>query len=138
VGHPDLIAGLDQIRDSYNVNGLGQVAALESLRHTGHYRRNFATVKRTRAWLTKQLAALGFETLPSQANFILTRPPGPPAREWLGRLRARKILVRWFSAPEVSGFLRITIGTPAEARKLVTAVAAILRETRGQKKTGSL
>ena len=126
VGHPELIAALDKLRDSYNVNGLGQVAALATLGDLGHYRANFRRIKATRARLGKELGALGFEVLPSQTNFILTRPPAFPASEWLKKLRARKILVRWFSYPEVKDYIRITIGTNAEANALVKAAKAIL------------
>jgi len=59
--------------------------------------------------------------LPSQTNFILAKPPLFPAHAWLQKLREKKILVRWFSAPEVKDYLRITIGTPAEAAALVQA-----------------
>ncbi|HXA45284.1 MAG TPA: histidinol-phosphate transaminase [Candidatus Angelobacter sp.] len=134
VGHPDLIAALDKIRDSYNVNGLGQVAALASLADLGYYRRNFKQIIATRTWLTNELTSLGFEVLPSQTNFILARPPGVSARDWLARLRAKKILVRWFSAPEISPFLRITIGTPAEAASLVKAARSILQSGRAKYK----
>jgi histidinol-phosphate aminotransferase len=65
--------------------------------------------------------------LPSQTNFILTKPPRFAAKVWLERLRARKILVRWFSARDVSDYLRITIGTDAEADALIRAATAILR-----------
>jgi histidinol-phosphate aminotransferase len=126
VGHPDLIAALDRIRDSYNVNGLGQVAALATLDDLPCYRQNFARIKETRDTLIATLATLGFNSLPSQTNFILTRPPGPPAREWLSALRAEKILVRWFDHPRVRQYLRITVGTPAETRSLVRAVRQIL------------
>ena len=134
VGHPDLIAALDKIRDSYNVNGLGQVAALASLADLGYYRRNFRQIIATRTWLTNELTSLGFEVLPSQTNFILARPPGIAARNWLAQLRAKKILVRWFSTPEISSFLRITIGTPAEAASLVKAVRSILQSGRAKYK----
>lgn len=126
VGHPELIAALDKIRDSYNVNGLGQVAALATLRDLAYYRKNFARVKKTRAWLTTELAALGFDTLPSQTNFILTRPPKFPAEEWLEQLRERKLLVRWFRYPEVRDRIRITIGTQAEAEALVRVARKII------------
>ena len=126
VGHPALIAALDAIRDSYNVNGLGQVAAEATLRHLPYYRANFRRVIRTRDALTASLSALGFEVLPSQTNFIFARPPRYPAKTWLQKLRDRKILVRWFKAPEVSDYLRITIGTDAEARALLRAVKSIL------------
>lgn len=127
VGHPDLITALHKIRDSYNVNGLGQVAALATLEEIAHYHRNFQRVKSTRAWLEKRLTALGFDCLPSQTNFILVRPPGPSAKVWLESLRRRKLLVRWFDYPEVRPYLRITIGTPAEASALVDAAGKILR-----------
>lgn len=127
IGHPELIAALDKIRDSYNVNGLGQIAALATLKALPYYRRNFAQVKATRAWLTDQLAALGFETLPSQTNFLLTRPPRLPAKVWLEKLRAQKLIVRWFDYPEIHDRIRITIGTPAEAAALVRAVRRVLR-----------
>jgi histidinol-phosphate aminotransferase len=126
VGPAALIAALDKIRDSYNVNGLGQVAAEATLADLKYYRANFKKIIRTRAWLSRELTKLGFRVLPSQANFILATPPLFPAEAWLQKLRDRKILVRWFRAPEVSRHLRITIGTPAEAAALVKAVRAIL------------
>jgi histidinol-phosphate aminotransferase len=125
VGNPRLIAALDKIRDNYNVNGLGQVAACATLDDLKFYRANFKKIISTREWLSRELTKLGFRVLPSQANFILARPPKFPAKAWLEKLRGQKILVRWFSAPAVSDFLRITIGTPAEAAALVKAVRKI-------------
>jgi histidinol-phosphate aminotransferase len=127
VGHTALIAALDKIRDSYNVNGLGQVAALATLDNLNYYRANFRKIIATRERLRQELASLGFEALPSETNFILTRPPRFPAKVWLEKLRARKILVRWFRDPAVRNYLRITIGTDAEANALVRASEAILR-----------
>jgi histidinol-phosphate aminotransferase len=126
VGHPELIAALHKIRDSYNVNGLGQIAAEATLDDLGHYRANFKKIIATRERLSRELTKLGFRVLPSQTNFILAQPPQFPAKEWLEKLRDRKILVRWFSAPEVSRYLRITIGTQREATALVRAVKSIL------------
>lgn len=128
VGHAELIAALDKIRDSYNVNGLGQTAALATLDDLPYYRANFRKVIGTREVLTCALAELGFVVLPSQTNFILTRPPKFPAKVWLQKLREQKILVRWFSAPEVSEYLRITIGTEAEAAALVKAARQIRQQ----------
>ena len=126
VGHPALIAALDKIRDSYNVNGLGQVAALATLDDLPYYRRNFRRVIATRERLSRALGELGFEVFPSSTNFILARPPRFPAEQWLEKLRERKILVRWFRYPEVRDYLRITIGTDKEAEALVKAVKRIL------------
>jgi histidinol-phosphate aminotransferase len=127
VGHAELIAALDKIRDSYNVNGLGQIAALATLDDQSYYRANFREVISTRAELSRELTKAGFRVLPSQTNFILAKPPLFSAQEWLQKLREKKILVRWFNQPEVKDYLRITIGTPAEAQALVRAVKTILR-----------
>src|SRR5213079_1876912 len=80
VGHPELIAALDQIRDSYNVNGLGQVAAIATLDDLGYYRKDFKRLIATREWVTRELALLGFGVRPSQTNFLLVRPPAFPAK----------------------------------------------------------
>src|SRR5262245_17059085 len=82
VGPPDLIVALDKIRDSYNVNGLGQVAALATLDDLPYYRANFQKIIATREELTRTLTKLGFRVPPSQTNFILAKPPLFPAREW--------------------------------------------------------
>ena len=125
IGHPELIAALHRIRDSYNVNGLGQVAALATLKDLPYYRRNFRRVIESRASVTRELTGLGWEVLPSQTNFILARPPGPPARQWLERLRERKILVRWFGSPELDSWLRITIGSESEMNTLLKTVRSL-------------
>lgn len=126
VGHPELIAALHKIRDSYNVNGLGQIAAEATLDALPYYRAGFKKIIGTRIWLSRELTKLGFRVLPSQTNFLLVRPPKLPANEWLQELRDRKILVRWFGAPEVKDYLRVTIGTRQEAAALVKAARAIL------------
>ncbi len=126
VGNAQLIAALQKIRDSYNVNGLGQIAAQATLDDLPYYRKNFRRIIATRGRLSRELTKLGFEVFPSATNFILASPPKFPAKAWLEKLRAKKILVRWFSAPEVSDYLRITIGTDAEINSLLRAVRQIL------------
>jgi histidinol-phosphate aminotransferase len=128
VGHHDLIAALHKIRDSYNVNGLGQVGAVAALNDLPYYCASFKKIVATREWLSHELTKLGFRVFPSQTNFILVRPLRFTAQEWLHKLRAKKILVRWFNFPEVKNYLRITIGTPVEAEALVKAVRKILAE----------
>jgi histidinol-phosphate aminotransferase len=128
VGNPELIGALDKIRDSYNVNALGQIAALATLGDLPYYRANFRRIIRTRERLSSELAGLGFVVLPSQTNFLLARPPGMPARNWLEALRRRKILVRWFDQPRVRDYLRITVGTPGQASALLAAAREIVSE----------
>lgn len=127
VGHPELIEALDKIRDSYNVNGLGQIAASATLDDLKYYRANFKKVINTRERLSRELTRLGFFVYPSQANFIFARPPKFPAEQWLQELRENKILVRWFKYPETRDFIRITIGTDAEADALLKAAQRLLK-----------
>ncbi len=127
VGSPALIAALHKIRDSYNVNGLGQVAAQATLECLPYYRANFRKIIATRERLTAELQRRGFEVCPSQTNFLLARPPLLPAKQWLEELRRRKILVRWFSQSGISDRLRITIGTDQQINALLAAADQILR-----------
>ena len=133
VGNTELIAALHKIRDSYNVNGLGQIAAEATLDDLGFYHANFKRIIATREWLSRKLTLLGFRVYPSQTNFILATPPGFAAKVWLQKLRDRKILVRWFSSPEVSNYLRITIGTREEMEQLVSVVSKIVRQYGGSR-----
>jgi histidinol-phosphate aminotransferase len=128
VGHRDLIAALHKIRDSYNVNGLGQIGAEATLDDLPYYRANFKKIIATREWLSRELTKLGFWVLPSQTNFILARPSRFSASAWLQSLRVQKVLVRWFNRPEVKDYLRITIGTAAEAKALASTARKILMQ----------
>ena len=127
IAHADLVAALDKVRDSYNVNGLGQVAAAATLDDLPYYRKNFRRVIASRTKMTNDLTALGFTVLPSQTNFVLARPPSFPAQEWLQKLRDQKIIVRWFSAPEVRDYLRITIGSETEMAAFLRVVKRLLK-----------
>ena len=91
-----------------------------------HLKTTSEAVINTRVGLVRDLSALGFDTLPSQANFILTRHPLIDATEILGRLRDRKVLVRHFALPRIAQHLRISVGTPAECQKLIEALKDIL------------
>ena len=108
------------------MNGLGQIAAEATLNDLKYYRANFKKIVATREWLSHELKKLGFRVSPSRTNFILAKPPVFPAKDWLQKLRDKKILVRWFSAQPVKDYLRITIGTQMEAAALVKVALKIL------------
>lgn len=126
VGHPVLIQALDKVRDSYNVNGLAQVGAMAALDHLAYYRKNFKKIIGLRSRVSGALARLGFEVLPSQTNFLLVRPPAPNAQAWLKHLREDHILVRWFDAPGVRDYLRVTIGTEEEMKSFLRSVKRLV------------
>ena len=67
---------------------------------------------------------MGFYVLPSKTNFVFAGHASIKAGELFQRLRDRGVLVRYFDAPRVRDFLRITIGTDGDMQK----VAAILQE----------
>ncbi len=132
VGHPDLIAALLKVKDSYNVNGLAQVAALATLDDLAYYQANWERVKAARTQLSDALTQLGFSVLPSQTNFIFVRPPQFSAAVWLQKLRDRNVLVRWFDTLETRSFLRITVGKDNENKALVDAAKKILSAKAGE------
>lgn len=129
VGHPDLIAGLDRVKNSFNCYPLGQVAqagAVASLDDVDYAQQTARAVIATRAWLTAEMLALGFEVLPSRANFIFVRHPQHDAVTIAAGLRERAILVRHFKQARIDQFLRISIGTDAECAALVDALKTLL------------
>ena len=127
IAHPELISALHRMRDSYNVNGLGQIAAVATLTDLPYYRKNFSKIRDSRQRLSNALADFGWSVLPSETNFILTRPTGPTAREWLEALRSHRILVRRFATAGLESFLRITVGTDAEVDRLLKAIRTLSR-----------
>ena len=82
----------------------------------------------TRDALSEALTKLGFEVLPSQANFVFARHAGATGATLQAKLRERKILVRRFDQPRISDFLRITIGTDDQSERLVDALKDILSQ----------
>ncbi|HWP59982.1 MAG TPA: histidinol-phosphate transaminase [Candidatus Acidoferrales bacterium] len=132
-GPRELIAAMAKVKDSYNLNRLSLEAATAALQDLAWMRRNVARIQRTRARLAAALEKLGFYVYPSHANFILARWRGESARPIYERLKERKILVRYFDAPGLEDALRITIGTPQETKRLVTALHAIVTELRSER-----
>ena len=122
-GHPELLAGLRTVKDSYNLNRISQVGAVAALEDVGGMRANVARVRATRARLTAGLERLGFAVLPSQANFVLARRQGVDQGPVAAALAARDILVRHFAVPELADALRITVGTDDEVEMLLAALA---------------
>ncbi len=129
LGHPTLIEALARVKDSFNSYPLDRLAlagAQAAMEDQAYLAQLTTTVIRSREWLIAELAALGFETLPSLANFIFTRHVSQSAVSLLEQLREQKILVRHFSQARIANHLRISIGTQAECERLVQAFQRIL------------
>ncbi len=109
VASADTIERLNRVRAPYNVNRLGQVAALAAVEDDAYRERTIALVRQERAFLSAELARRGFSFPPSQANFLLVRVPD--ARALRTRLLRGGIIVRDGAAVGFPEHLRISIGT---------------------------
>jgi len=129
VGHPALIEALERVKNSFNSYPLDRLAlagAVAALEDREYFARTCQAVIASRARLTRDLEALGFEVLPSAANFIFARHPQHDAAGLQAQLRDRSIIVRHFRTPRIDQFLRITVGTDAECAALVDALRTII------------
>ena len=132
VGHPELIEGLERVKNSFNSYPLGrlaQVGAIAAIQDQAHLESTSKKVIQTRERLVTELSVLGFDTLPSTANFIFTRHPKHAGVKLYQALRDRGIIVRHFKSPRIEEFLRITIGTDDQTDELIAALKEILAST---------
>ena len=130
VGSAALIEGLERVKNSFNSYPLDRLAlagAIASVEDDAYFRESCAKVIATREQLVADMKGLGFEVLPSTANFIFARHPAHSGAALASALRERAILVRHFKLPRIDEFLRITVGTPEQCDALV----AVLREIIG-------
>ena len=131
VGHADLIEALERVKNSFNSYPLDRLAiagAVAAFEDREYFEKTCKAVIATREKLTGELQALGFEVLPSKANFIFARHPQHDAEKSALALRQRSIIVRHFKLPRIEQFLRITVGTDEQCAALVTALYEILQE----------
>ncbi|RXZ31105.1 histidinol-phosphate transaminase [Oxalobacteraceae bacterium CAVE-383] len=130
LGHPDLIDALERVKNSFNSYPLDRIAiagATASINDEAHFETTRQAVIASRGRLVSRLQQLGFEVLPSAANFVFARHPGHDASALAAYLRGEKIIVRHFSQPRIKQFLRITIGSDADCDALADALARHLQ-----------
>jgi histidinol-phosphate aminotransferase len=127
LGNPQLIAALDAVKDSYNLNRLAIVAAVAAIKDEVHHRRIVQHVVTERAWLEDQLREAGFEHSPSAANFVFVKPPpDASAAAVADALRERRVLIRHYHREPIAGWFRVTIGTREQHDRLLAALKEIL------------
>jgi histidinol-phosphate aminotransferase len=129
MGHASLIEALNVVKDSFNSYPLDRLAlagAQAAIEDDGHLQALSARIAASRQWLVQQLDGMGFDSLPSSANFLFVRHASARAADLFSALRERRILVRHFRQPRIDNHLRITIGTQAECESLVEALRHIL------------
>ncbi|PKO91476.1 MAG: histidinol-phosphate transaminase [Betaproteobacteria bacterium HGW-Betaproteobacteria-10] len=129
-GHPALIEALERVKNSFNsypLDRLAIVGGVAAMEDTEHFERSRQAVIASRQALTAGLTQLGFDVLPSAANFVFARHPQHDAAQLAQALRAKNIIVRHFKLPRIDQFLRITVGTDAECQALTEALSQIIR-----------
>jgi histidinol-phosphate aminotransferase len=128
-GHTDLIEALERVKNSFNSYPLDRLAiagAVAAFEDREYFDKTCRAVIASREKLVGELKALGFEVLPSAANFIFVRHPQHDAEKSALALRQRSIIVRHFRLPRIEQFLRITVGTDGQCSALVAALKEIL------------
>ncbi|HZX19076.1 MAG TPA: histidinol-phosphate transaminase [Pseudomonas sp.] len=128
VGHPDLIEALERIKNSFNSYPLDRMAiagAAAAFEDKVYFEQTCRQVIASREAVVAGLDKLGFEVLPSAANFVFARHPGKDAATLAAGLREQGVIVRHFKQARIAQFLRITIGTPEQNQALLDALQSL-------------
>ncbi|MFV0517645.1 MAG: histidinol-phosphate transaminase [Aminipila sp.] len=129
IGSPELINDLNTIKFStnpYNVNSLTLALGQATLDSNEYYLKNCRLIADIRDNTTKVIESLGFNVIPSKANFIFTNHPNFSGKFLYEKLKEKGILVRHFDLPRISSYIRITIGTQSEMDFLLEQLKNIL------------
>jgi len=129
MGHADLIEGLERVKNSFNSYPLDRAAiagATASIKDKAHFESICQKIIATRDKTSTALEAMDFTVLPSKTNFVFAKPNKANAKKLYLDLKEQGVLVRYFSAPRIDGFLRITIGTDEEMDVFLKKLMALL------------
>ncbi|KJK01661.1 histidinol-phosphate aminotransferase [Pseudomonas sp. 21] len=125
VGHEDLIEALERVKNSFNSYPLDRLAlagAVASFADQAYFEQTCNAVIHSREKLVAELETLGFDVLPSAANFIFARHPQRDGAELAAALREEGVIVRHFKQQRINQFLRISIGTEEQNQALIDAL----------------
>jgi histidinol-phosphate aminotransferase len=122
---PDLADYLDRVRQPYNSSAIAQAAALAALDDREHVERSREMNKAGLAQLQAGITSLGFEVIPSQANFVVVRREGEDGGQMQEALRGHGILVRAMGGYGMPDSVRITVGTRAMNDRVIEALKTI-------------
>ncbi len=130
MGSRSLINGLNRVKNSFNSYPLSRIqasAAVASFKDKTYFKTTIKKVIVSRQDLTRELEILGFEVVPSMANFLLVTHPKVSANSLYERLRANDILVRHFDRPRIDSYIRITVGNDTQNRALTEFLRSIVK-----------
>ncbi len=130
LGNKEIISALFAAKDSYNsypMDSVAIAAGVASVEDEEYFRATIAKVCATRARLTEELRALGFDVKDSSANFVFAEHSTRRAKDICEYLKTRDIYVRYFSKPRIDNRLRITVGTDEEIDALISALRDFIK-----------
>ncbi|MBR3570892.1 MAG: histidinol-phosphate transaminase [Oscillibacter sp.] len=122
IGAAGLIAALNRVKYSfnpYNVNRLSLVAGAAAMEDEAYFQACCEAIQANRAWTADALKKIGFTVLPSKANFVFAKSDRLSGEEAYRGLKERGVLVRWFDAPRLKDYLRISIGSRDQMQVLI-------------------
>jgi histidinol-phosphate aminotransferase len=123
MGNAALIKALNDVKysiNSYTLNQTAIYAGVEAVKDVAYYKEGIRKIITTRDWSEQRLMELGFSFPKSGANFIFASHKSIPAKSIFEYLRSNNIYVRYFNVPRIDNYLRITIGTEEEMKRLFT------------------
>ncbi len=125
VANPVIIEGLNKLKDSYNMDMITQKLAEAAVRDQDYLAATVAKVKALRAELTADLKKLNFNCVETQANFIFAAPPDNDGAKAFKFLRDHAVIVRYFPGEVTGKYLRITVGTAAQNKRLIDVLTEL-------------
>ena len=131
IAEKQLVSDLEKIKYStnpYNINRLTQIAGLWAIKENDYYVSNCKKIIENREFTAIELEGLGFEVLPSKANFIFAKSDKISGEDLYLRLKEKGVLVRHFKNERIKEYNRITIGSREEMEAFIAAVKEILGE----------
>ena len=126
VAHPQVIAMLRKVKDSYNTDAIANAAAAAAIRDQAWLAENVRRCNATRQRMTTGLRTLGFSCIDSQANFVWCRHPDADSRSLYESLKWQQIYVRYMNYPNWSDGLRISVGTDEAIDTLLAALRELI------------
>ena len=130
ISNPTLIGYLDDVKNSFNpytMNLPSQLTGVAAVLDNDYFEEKIQLIIDTREWFKKELTKLGFTYTDGKGNFVFTTHKDYPAAMLYDELRKRNIYVRYWNAPRIVEYLRITIGTKEEMEILLNALRDITR-----------
>lgn len=131
MGSRKLIKYLNDVKfsiNSYTINRPTLEYASLSLKDEAYFRECVDKICATRTWVMEALFKLGFSMTDSKTNFLFAKHATVPAEELFEMLKTKGVYVRYFKAPRINEYLRITIGTDEEMQVLVRELSAYLNQ----------